>query len=126
MAFAGMLTPSRLAGVVLLLPILACASGAPETRVQNYGPGTYIITYSSIFGPAKARTAAIRDANAFCSANDSQMHPVDEQTIPGEVSSFSLMFSCGTSATSQQRTQPVPDGVRPVSPSTEPNTAVDL
>ena len=117
---------SRLAGVLFLAPILACAIGAPETKVQNYGPGTYIVTYSSVHGPGKARTAAIRDANAFCSANGSQMYPLDEQIIPGNVSSFSLMFSCGTSGTSQQRAPLAPGGVRPVSPSTESNPEVDL
>ncbi len=95
-------------------------------RVQNYGPDTYIVTYSSIYGSGKARTAAIRDANAFCSAKGSQMHPVGEQTTPGEVSSFSLMFSCGAGEASQQRVPPGPDGIRPVSPSTESNPQVDL
>ena len=89
----------RFATLFLLTMLTACARapGAPSSgRVQEYGPGTYFVTYSSVWGPGRASSAAIRDAKAFCAARGSSMQPKDQSVTSGSSFSFSLVFSCST------------------------------
>jgi hypothetical protein len=74
---------------------LGCVSTPVDDRVQNYGHDTYIVTHSSIFRVVgKARNAAIRDANAFCSEKGAPMRPTDQQISRGRVTTVSLVFIC--------------------------------
>jgi hypothetical protein len=80
-----------LVAAAILAAGIACA--AP---IQPYGPGLYIVTYSSEFGAARAQSAAIRDANKYCVEKfpDSVMTPASEQTVASLRDSFALVFSC--------------------------------
>jgi len=69
-----------------------------RSRVQSFGPDTYIVTYSSLYGSGKARTAAIRTANGFCETRGAPMRPLDEQIVLGTITSFSLVFACASDA----------------------------
>ena len=84
----------RLVPTVLALSaaaIVACA-GAP--RIQDYGPGRYTVSYSSIVSEAKSRSAAIRDANEYCASKRATMVPVEETVVTGDVYNFTLVFEC--------------------------------
>jgi hypothetical protein len=49
-----------------------------------------------LFGTATARTAAIRDANQYCTGQGQVMQPVEEQA---GFANFTLVFSCAQSST---------------------------
>jgi len=88
----------------LIATICGCAEELPPPlQVQPYGPGRYLASYSSIFGPGKAAAAAVRDANEYCSRLGTYMTPLDHQTAVGPISSYEFLFACG----------PVPGGATP-------------
>lgn len=96
----------RASFTLALASVLGCA-GTRGLQVQPYGADRYIASYSSLLGHAKARTAAVRDANAFCAQRGTYMTPVDEQVVAGpSISSYSLVFVCGP-ATAQHGTAPL-------------------
>jgi hypothetical protein len=77
--------------VALAAVAFACAHRAPRTNVQPYGPGRYTVSYSSIWGLGKARTAAVSDANKFCNFRGGAMVPESESSTPD---TFELTFRC--------------------------------
>jgi hypothetical protein len=93
--------------LLLVASSLACASGTPKTRVQNYGPGRYIVTYTSKEGVGGAREAGVRDGNVYCDYWNSVMKPVDERESIDRTgnSTVSLIFECvpGPKAEARQR-----------------------
>jgi hypothetical protein len=85
----------RLASLAFLCVPLACGGLGPS-NVKAYGRGKFTVSNSSICGEARARAAAIRDANSFCEKQKKQMLPLDENTSAwrGVRTSFELVFSC--------------------------------
>jgi len=80
-----------LVAAAILIAGIGCA--AP---IQPYGPGLYVVSYSSEFGAARAEAAAVRDANKYCVEKfpGSVMTPASKQTTAGLPPSVSLVFSC--------------------------------
>lgn len=91
-----MTTWTRLLLLLLVAAPAACANGPPKTRVQNYGPGRFIVTYTSKEGVGGAREAGVRDGNVYCDYWKSVMKPVDERETVDRTgnSTVSLIFEC--------------------------------
>jgi hypothetical protein len=52
--------------LVLVVAGVLGAAMACATPIQPYGPGRYIVTYSSEISAARAQSAGVRDANKYC------------------------------------------------------------
>ena len=83
----------------LAIGALACSSSPdrdePATRVLPYGKDRFFVAYQSNFGPAKAKTNAIRDANRYCTELGGSMEPIESETTGAyPVVTFELLFSC--------------------------------
>lgn len=100
-------------GLALCLACAGSPDGPPASRIQSYGSEQWIVSYSSVLSAGKARGAAIRDANAFCVEHGAPMQPLDEQTVVGEITTFSLVFTCSSEPPAAAQTTPLGPDLRP-------------